>query len=109
MIGKQAARDSALGRQFKPQIYQGKREGQNRGSYDRCGYDQQGYQKRYRSDSGDRRQYSSIDKIEVDQGMNKIIEEEILEVLQECIKILKDKTVEDSTEIIIEVKAIAEV
>ena len=33
----------------------------------------------------------SIDKKEVDQGMNKIIEEEILEVMQGCIKILKDK------------------
>ena len=43
----------------------------------------------------------SIDKIEVDQGMNKIIGEEILEVMQECIKILKDKIVEESTEIII--------
>ena len=51
----------------------------------------------------------SIDKIEVDQGMNKIIEEEILEVMQEHIKILKDKTVEESTEIIIEMKVIAEV
>ena len=40
MIGKLAARDSRSGRQFKPQIYQGKRRGQNRGSYDRCIYDQ---------------------------------------------------------------------
>ena len=44
----------------------------------------------------------SIDKIEVDQGMNKIVEEEMLEVMQEHIKILKDKIVEKSTEIIIE-------
>ena len=51
----------------------------------------------------------SIDKIEVDQGMNKIIEEEILEVMQEHIKILKDKIVEESTEVIIEMKVMAEV
>ena len=40
MIGKQAARDSGSGQQFKPQIYQSKRRGQNRGSYNRCSYDQ---------------------------------------------------------------------
>ena len=40
MIGKLTARDSRSGRQFKPQIYQGKRRGQNRGSYDKCIYDQ---------------------------------------------------------------------
>ena len=51
----------------------------------------------------------SIDKTEVDQGMNKIIEVEILEVMQGDIKILKEKTVEESTEIIIEMKATAEV
>ena len=51
----------------------------------------------------------SIDKIKVDQGMNKIKEEEILEVMQEHIKILKDKIVENSTEIIMEMKIMAEV
>ena len=40
MIRKLAARDSRSGRQFKPQIYQGKRRGQNRGIYDRHGYNQ---------------------------------------------------------------------
>ena len=40
MRGKLAARDSRSGRQFKPQIYQAKRRGQNRDSYDRCSYDQ---------------------------------------------------------------------
>ena len=39
----------------------------------------------------------NIIKIEVDQGMNQIIEEEILEVMQGGIKIMKDKTVEEST------------
>ena len=40
MIGKLAARDIRSCRQFILQIYQGKRRGQNRGSYDRCSYDQ---------------------------------------------------------------------
>ena len=40
ILGKLAARDSRSGRQFKPQVYQGKKGGQNRGSYDKCGYDQ---------------------------------------------------------------------
>ena len=38
MIGKLATRDSRSGRQFKPQVYQGRR--QNRNNYDRCNYDQ---------------------------------------------------------------------
>ena len=48
----------------------------------------------------------SINKREVDQGMNKFKEEEILEVTWEQIKILKNKTVEESTK---EVKVTAEV
>ena len=51
----------------------------------------------------------SIHKIEVDQGMNKIIEEEILEVTQECIKILEYKIVEENTEVTIEMKVITEI
>ena len=51
----------------------------------------------------------SIGKIEVDLGMNKIIGEEILEVMQGCIKTLKDKTVEESIEIITEMRVMAEV
>ena len=47
----------------------------------------------------------SIDKIEVDLGMNKIIEE----VMRGCIQTLKDKAVEESIEIITEVKAMVEV
>ena len=75
MIGNLATRNSRSGRQFKPLIYQGRRR-ENRGSYDRCSYDQQCYQNRYRSDNGD-----SIDKIEVHLDMNKIIKEESLEVI----------------------------
>ena len=51
----------------------------------------------------------SIDKMEVDQGMTKIIEEVILEAIQEPIKIMKDKTIEESTDIITGMKVIAEV
>ena len=40
--------------------------------------------------------------------MHKIIGEEILEVMQECIKTLKDKTVEESTEMIIKINVMAE-
>ena len=47
----------------------------------------------------------SIGKTEADPGTHKIIGEEILEVKQEHIKILKDKTVEKSTEM----KVMAEV
>ena len=57
MIGKLATRDSGTGRQFKPQICQARGRGQNRGKYERCNYDEQCHQNRYRSDSGDRRQY----------------------------------------------------
>ena len=50
-----------------------------------------------------------LDKAEVDQGMNKIIEEEILVAMQGCIKILRGKIVEKNTEISTEMKVIAEV
>ena len=55
MMGKLATRNNGTNRQFKPQIYQSKRRGQSRNFYDRCNYDQWGYQNRYRSSSGDRR------------------------------------------------------
>ena len=51
MIGKLATRESGTDRQFKPQIYHNRGRGQNR-NYNQCSY-----QNRYRSDSGDRRQY----------------------------------------------------
>ena len=51
----------------------------------------------------------SIDKMEVDQGISKSIEEDILEAMQGHIKNLRNKTVEESTEIITEMKVIAEV
>ena len=55
MIGKLVARDSRTGRQFKPQIHQGRGRGQNRN------YNQRSYQNRHRSNnrsnSGDRGHY----------------------------------------------------
>ena len=51
MIGKLATRDSGIGRQFKPQIYQNRGRGWNR-NYNQCSY-----QNRYRSNCGDRKQY----------------------------------------------------
>ena len=50
----------------------------------------------------------SMDKIEVDLGMNKIIGEEILEEMQEYTKILGDRTVEENTEITIGIKITVE-
>ena len=52
MIGNLATRDNGTGRQFKPQIYQNKGRGQNRN------YNQRNYQNRYRSNCGDRGQYT---------------------------------------------------
>ena len=40
MIGKLATRHSETGRHFKPQIYQSRGGGQNRGNSDRCNYNQ---------------------------------------------------------------------
>ena len=78
MIGKLATRDSRPGRQFKPQIYQGKVENRIEitmtdtimtSEVIRIDIDQI-------VDIGD-----SIGKTEADQGINKIIGEEILEVM----------------------------
>ena len=72
-MGKLAARNNETNRQLKPQIYQSRRRGQSRNFYDTHNYDRGNYQNRYSSDSSDR--------IEVDQGMNKIIGEKILEAI----------------------------
>ena len=101
MIGKSAARDYRSGRQVKPQIYQGIGRGQNKGSYDG---------KVIRIDIGQIvKTGDSIGKMEVDLGMNKIIGEENLEVMQGHIKTLKGKAVEESIGIITEMKVMAEV
>ena len=50
----------------------------------------------------------SIDKIDVDQGMNKIIGEETLEAMWDHFKILEDRIVEDNIEVIIGMNTIPE-
>ena len=78
MTGKLAAKDSGSGRQFKPQIYQGKGRGQNRGSM----IDTFTISEVIRIDIGQIvKTGDSVDKIEVDLGIIKIIGEEILEVI----------------------------
>ena len=51
----------------------------------------------------------SMGKTEADQGIHKIIGGEILELTQGQIKILKDKTIEESIEIITEMRVMDEV
>ena len=46
----------------------------------------------------------SVDKMEVDQGMNKIIGEEILEITWEHTEVLEDRIVEENIEVIIGMK-----
>ena len=49
-----------------------------------------------------------LDKVEVDQSMNKIIGAEILEAMQDDIKILEGRIVEENIEVIIGMKTITE-
>ena len=60
----------------------------------------------------EKEEFSLVDKIEVDLGMNRItemfIEEEILEVMCECMKILEDIIAEEDIEEIIRMKIITE-
>ena len=106
MMGQLAARDNESTRQFKLQIYQGRRRGLNREFYDRCNYNQWDYQNRYRSDSVVRRnQYRQ--NIVID--MNKITGEKTVEVTQEHTKILGDRIVEENTEITIGMKTTVEI
>ena len=100
MIGKLATRDSGSVRQLKPQIYQGRGRGQNRGNYYRHNYDQWGYQNKHRSDSGD-----STDRTEVGLGMSKLIGEVISGVTW---GILTDKIAEEIIEIITEMTVLTE-
>ena len=84
MMNKSATRDSRTNRQFKHQIYQSKRRAQSRNFYDECNYNRGKYQNRYRLNA-EIGESNLVDKIEVDQGMNRtigmIIGEEILEVM----------------------------
>ena len=53
-------------------------------------------------------EFNLVDKVEVDQGMNKIIGEKILEVMWEHTRILEDRIVEENIEVIIGMRIIAE-
>ena len=105
MTGKLAAREGRSGRQFKPPTTKAREEDKT----EVVMIDIVLISKVIKIDIGQLVETGdSIIKIEADQDMNKIIEEEILEAMQGCIKILKDKPVEESTKITIEVKVIAE-
>ena len=80
MMGKLAARDNGKNRQFKPQIYQSRRMGQSRNFYDSSNFDRGHYQGQYRS-TVEIGEFNLVDRAEVDQGMNKIIGEEVLEAM----------------------------
>ena len=80
MMGKWATRDNRTNRQFKPQIYQSKRRGLSRifrrdtimnSEVMKIGTDQ------IRGIG----EFNLLDKVEVDQGMNRIIGEENVEVI----------------------------
>ena len=105
-MGKLAARDNGNNRQFKPQIYQSRKGDKVEifmtqinmiGENFNVGIDQ----------TVEIGEFNLLDKIEVDQGMSKIIGEDILEAMWDCIKIFKDRIVEGNIEVIIGMKIIA--
>ena len=53
-------------------------------------------------------EFNLVDKVEVDQGMNKIRGEEILEAMWHCTKISGDRIGEENIEVIRGMKAMAE-
>ena len=69
MMGKLATRDNGTNRHIKPQICQCKRRRQSRNT---CNYDRGNYQNRYTSNRKVE-EFNLVDKVEVDQGMSKII------------------------------------
>ena len=108
IMGKLATRDNGTNRQFRPQLYIRIKEGDRIDIFMtdiilisaviKIGTDQ----------IAEIGEFYLMDKVEVDQGMKKIIAmiigEEILEVMWECINILKDRMVEENIEEIIEMK-----
>ena len=103
MMGKLATRDSGAGRQFKPQIPQSRGRWQNRGSYDRWNYDQWSYQNRYRSDSGDRRQYRQ------DRGRTRYEQNYRRGNFRGNVRNFTDKIAEESIKVITGMKVMTEV
>ena len=104
MIGKFAARDRGSSRQLKSKFTKAKEEDR----IEEIMIDAIMVSEIIKIDVGQTVETEgSIDKIEVDQDMEKHIEVKILEVTQEHIKTLKDRVVEESTGITIEMKVIA--
>ena len=93
MLGRLAAKDSSERRSFKPQVYQSRGRGQNRG------YSQRSYQIRNRLGNMSKvGMEDSLGKIEVDPDLSKVIEGTILEaILEDTV----DKIVEGNIEMII--------
>ena len=79
MMGKLVARDSKVNRPFKSKIYQSQRRGQSGIFYETHKYDRVNYKTDIEQIVVT--EEISIDRIEVDQGMNKIIGEKILEAM----------------------------
>ena len=73
---KLAARNNGANRKFKPQIYQSIRRGKSRNFYDSHNHDREIYQNRT-DQIAEIEEFNLVDKVEVGQGMNKIIGEEV--------------------------------
>ena len=79
------------------------KEGQGRNFYDSHNYDRKTIEIGIDKIVGIE-EFNLTGKAEIDQGMNKIIEEEILEAMQGHIKILEERIAEENIEVIIEMK-----
>ena len=119
MMSQLVTKDDGTNKQFKPQIYQNKRRGQSRNFYDKHNYDQKiiriGIDQIAEIGEFNLVVEFNMDRIiEVDQGMDKVIGmtlgEEIIEVMQEHIKvrILENRTIEEDIEEIIGMRTMAE-
>ena len=110
MMSKLAVSEEGVNKPFKPMIHQSKRRGQTRNFYDRCNY-QNRYRKIVEIEYNLVVEFNMDRIIEVDQAMDKALGmtlgEEILEAMQEHIKIKisKDRIIEvdikETTEMII--------
>ena len=109
MMGKLAARDSEVNKPFKPQIYQSKRRRQ--GSHLFLMHLIITKKKTFKIDTDqivEIGEFSLVDKVEANQGMNRTIELKTLEAMLGYIKIVEDRVVEKNTEVIIGTKITAE-
>ena len=84
MMSELLARDKETNRQFRPQIYQSRRRGKSRNSYDTLNLDRGKNQNRYRSDSHDRRnQYrQSRGRLRYEQNYRKLFWKQYKNILK---------------------------